>query len=504
MRNRKGNGSIESLTLALALATVCGGLGSLVRAQCETKRTAPDGAYYDKFGGAVSIEGTMMLIGAHGDDDTADSAGSAYIYRDFNREAKLLASDGEEDDYFGRAVSLSGDVAVVGAPGSIYTTSPAGAVYVFRYDGFKWVEEAILQASDGGEEDNFGYSVSIDGDVIVVGASGKDAAYVYRYDSFSGWVEEAKLEDIGGYWGDNFGSPVSISGDAIVVGASGYESDSGAAFVFRYNGSDWDEEAILEATDGDSDDRFGMAVCIDGDAVVIGAHHDEANGYKAGSAYVFRYTGAIWYQEDKLMASDGVTYDTFGESVAISGDAVVVGAVWEDDMGSAYLYRYNGYEWPEDTKLMATDRDLWDWYGDAVAIDGDSALIGAYGDADHGDSSGSVYVYDINCDPDPTFAISSDPLIAGDYTRFVGTHLKPFEQTYFAYTLGGLGSTYVPSLNITLDLGGNVKGITMGTTDTWGFVYIQLQIPNAAAGHDVWLQGCQYELKTNVVATSVE
>jgi len=503
MPRRMDSGSTIRLGRVVALAIVCVGLGHRAEAQCETKHLAPDGAAQDRFGNAVSIDGDVLVVGAYGDDDHGDWSGSVYVYRSDTMEAKLTASDGAASDSFGYSVTISGDVVVVGATGNDDNGDASGSAYVFRYDGSEWIEEVNLLASDGADGDVFGGSVSVDGDAIAVGASGDDSVYVFRYDG-STWIEEAKLQASDGYWADSFASAVAISGDAVVVGAPGDNSDTGSAYVYRYDGSGWVEEDKLTAIDGDSSDRFGKSVSIDGDAVVIGAHHDEANGYKAGSAYVFRYNGFGWTQEDKLIASDGLTYDTFGESVSVSGDLIVVGAVWVDDHGAAYLYRFNGSWWIEKKKLLASDREIWDWFGDVVSIDGDSVLVGAYGDGDNGDTSGSVYVYDLSCGENPTLTVSPDPLVAGQDGTFTGLSLNPNSQTYLAYSLVGLGSTYIAPLNVTLDLDQPAQAGGMMMSDGGGTAEWVLYVPMAGAGRNVWFQACQYELTTNVVETSVD
>ena len=135
--------------------------------------------------------------------------------------------------------------------------------------------------------------------------------------------------------------------------------DSGSAYVFRYDGSDWVEEAKLTASDGAADDYFGGSVAISGDTAVVGAVCDDDNGRNSGSAYVFRYDGSDWAEEAKLTASDGAAYDYFGCSVAVSGDTAVVGASDDDDngldSGSAYVFRYDGSDWTEEAKLTASD-----------------------------------------------------------------------------------------------------------------------------------------------------
>ncbi len=155
------------------------------------------------------------------------------------------------------------------------------------------------------------------------------------------------------------------------------------------------EDYKLLASDGASDDQFGWSVAVDGDTVVVGAYRDDDNGNASGSAYVYRFDGTDWI-ETKLLASDGAGNDNFGSGVAVDGDTVVVGSPGDDDYsGSAYVYRFDGTDWIE-TKLIASDWANSDRFGISVAVDGDTVVVGAYGDDDNGSYSGSAYVYDLN------------------------------------------------------------------------------------------------------------
>jgi hypothetical protein len=271
-------------------------------------------------------------------------------------EAKLLASDGAEDDIFGVSVSIDGDTAVIGAYGDDDNGPGSGSAYVFRHDGNASVEEAKLLASDGGWGDCFGISVAISGGTAVIGAHGGDdngdnsgSAYVFRHDG-TGWVEEAKLLASDGEEGDLLGWSVSISADIAVIGAWRDDDNgeySGSAYVFRRVGSNWVEEAKLLASDGAAEDWFGYSVSISGDAAVIGAHGGDDSGDNSGSAYVFRHDGSGWVEEAKLLASDGAEDDRFGRSVSISEDTAVIGVPQDRDngwySGSAYIFRYSPY-----------------------------------------------------------------------------------------------------------------------------------------------------------------
>ncbi len=157
------------------------------------------------------------------------------------------------------------------------------------------------------------------------------------------------------------------------------------------------ETAKLLASDGAVEDFLGVSVAISGDVAIVGAYGDDDHGTYSGSAYVYRFDGINWVEEQKLLASDGAAGDWFGFSVAISGDAAIVGAMLDEDngnaSGSAYLYRFDGMTWAQEQKLLASDGAAGDRFGWSVAISGDVSIVGAYGDDDNGFFSGSAYVY---------------------------------------------------------------------------------------------------------------
>lgn len=388
----------------------------------DFKLLADDGEEDDHFGVSVAVSGDIALIGANGDDDNGIESGSAYVYRydsgteTWTKEDELQASDGGWEDYLGTSVSISGEVALVGAYGDDDNGMDSGSAYVFRYDAGteEWVEEDKLLPSDGAENDYFGFSVSVSGDVALVGAwwdddNGPDAgsAYVFRFDPETGeWVEEEKLLASDGAGQDHFGISVSISGDVALVGADGDDDNgnvSGSAYLFRYDPGTmtWVEEEKLLASDGAPYDDFGYSVSISGDVALIGAYGDDDNGDQSGSAYVFRYDSIseTWSEEEKLLAGDSEGDDFFGISVSISNDLALVGADGDDDngsqSGSAYMFRYDpdNQDWVGKEKLLASDGDEFDFFSISVSASGDIALIGAQGDDDNGGQSGSAYVY---------------------------------------------------------------------------------------------------------------
>jgi FG-GAP repeat len=374
----------------------------------EAKLTASDGAAGDSFG-SVAIDGDTVVVGAFGNNDAGSNSGSAYVFvrsgTNWTEQAKLTASDAEMDDHFGGSVAVSGDTTVVGA--LHFLTGGNGAAYVFVRSGSSWSQQQKLTASDGAASDRFGASVAIDGDTVVAGARLDDdagtfsgSAYVFVR-SGSSWTEEAKLAASDAAAGDQFGASVAISGDTAVVGArldDGAGTDSGSAYVFVRSGTTWSQQKKLIASDAAAEDLFGWSVAVSGNTVVVGAFSDDDRGFGSGSAYVFVRSGSSWSQQQKLTASDGAVNDTFGVSVAVDGDTAVVGAHLDDDAGgnagASYVFQRSGSSWTEEAKLIASDAAIITGeFGFSVAVSGDTAVVGAPSDDDAGPRSGSAYVF---------------------------------------------------------------------------------------------------------------
>ncbi len=356
------------------------------------KLHASDGALLDGFGVAVAVAGDTAVIGADLDDDNGLSSGSAYVFlyngMVWEENAKLTASDGAEGDLFGRSVAVAGDTVVVGAALDDDRGNESGSAYVFFYSGTAWEEDAKLTASDGGPFDLFGQAVAVAGDTALVGAEGDDglsgSAYVFFYNGMV-WEEDAKLTASDGAQGDLFGRSVAVAGDTALVGADD-QTGAGAVYVFRHDGMNWSEEAKLMASDGAQGDLFGRSLAVAGDTALVGARGDDDQGSASGSAYVFFYDGTAWEEEAKLTASDGAQGDGFGGSVALAGVTIVVGS-----SGSAYVFRDDGTDWVEEGKLKAMDGALGNLFGASVAVTGDTAIVGASRDA----FIGAAYVFSV-------------------------------------------------------------------------------------------------------------
>ncbi len=381
--------------------------------------TKLDGAGGEKFGSSVAIDGSNLGIGAILADGGADNSGAAYVFKitDSNNfpQTKLSGnSTAKTGDHFGNSLDISGDTLVIGAhwmdDGDL---SNSGAAYVVKssYDESTetWIitEQTKLTASEPSSGDEFGCSVAISGNTVVVGARKDEAVYVFNYDG-SGWDEKAKLNARDAQGGELFGSSVAIDGDTLVVGATkGGEGDAqtGSVYVFKYNGSTWEEETELFIDDLAYNDQFGYSVAIEGDTIIVGAPRHDDSETDSGAAYVFRRDAGTWIQDPNFTGSGLFEKAYFGHSVALSGNTAVVGAYRNDldvdsnllvDAGSAYVFNYDGSGWDEKDKLIPSDVKGGEEFGWAVAISGDTVVVGAHKD---GNLAGSAYVFTLNQPP---------------------------------------------------------------------------------------------------------
>jgi hypothetical protein len=296
----------------------------------------------ERFGESVAISGDTAVVGAPGDDTTAWDQGSAYVFvrsgATWSMQQRLLAQDAAANDHFGYSVAISGETVVVGAPGD---NSLAGSAYVFVRNGTSWTQQQKLGMPGGAGGERFGYSVALSGETVVVGAPYSNAAQIWTR-SNGVWN---KNQDLKANWTLNagvaaaFGHSVAISGSVVVVGDPFQIVDSrpsqGAAYVFVLDLTlGTSTQHRLTASDGAAGDLFGWSVALSGSRLVVGAPLGDASGCatcNTGAAYVFaRNGGTTWSPEQKLIANDGASGDWFGRSVAISGSTVAVGAPYDD------------------------------------------------------------------------------------------------------------------------------------------------------------------------------
>lgn len=416
----------------------------------------------DEFGGAVAVSGNTIVVSARFEDsnttgvngnqadNSANSSGAAYVFvkqgGTWIQEAYLKASNTQGSDLFGQAVAISGDTIAIGAfwedsnatgingNQANNSATDAGAVYIFARSGGVWSQQAYLKASNTGAGDQFGFSVALSGNTLVVGAPFEDssstgvngnqnnetasnsgAAYVFVRNA-GVWSQQAylKASNAGGFNGDNFGHSVSISADTIAVGAWSEDSnatgvngdqnnntavDSGAVYVFVRNAGNWSQQAYLKASNTGNDDYFGWAVAVSGDTLAVGAYSEDSNGTGingvqnnnlasgSGAVYAFRRNAGVWSQEAYIKASNSGANDSFGRNLDLSGEILAVGARAEDSSatgvdgnqadnlatqsGATYVLRRSGGVWSQIAYLKASNAESFDQFGWAVAASGE-------------------------------------------------------------------------------------------------------------------------------------
>jgi hypothetical protein len=338
--------------------------------------------------------------------------------------ARLAPANGADWDRFGVSVSICGDQVVVGAPWHDGEgLEDAGAAYLFARDAGgpgQWGQVAELTAGTRAAHDNFGDAVAISGDTILVGALADDeaasnagAGYVFQLDAGGSglWSRVARLTASDAAVADGFGSAVALDGDTAILGAP-QDDDlgvySGSAYVFqRVDGGagGWQEIAKLTASDAAHDDRFGDSVSIAGDLAVVGAPSNSDEGWATGAVYVFRrHAGGKnrWGQVARLLATDADQQDYFGRSVALAGDAILIGAPgnYAPDTGSGAGYHFRRDEdgadsWRELARFTDAGGTPGDDFGRCAALDGDTALFGSPRDDDLAVDAGSAYVFSV-------------------------------------------------------------------------------------------------------------
>lgn len=508
----------------------------------------------DGFGTSVALSGDTAVVAALGENSKSMGvngdqnnpglfyAGAAYVFvrKDgvWSQQAYLKASNTEASDYFGKSVAISGDTILVGAPSESSSATGvngdqsdnnayrAGAAYVFARNGTTWSQQAYLKASNTRNSNGFGGSVSVSGDLLVVGASSESspsvgvngsqvqspssippergAAYIFAR-SGTIWSQQAYLKASNTGKSDYFGYSVAIDGEMVVVGAPYQGSSgnggpaevldgSGAAYVFSKTAGTWSQQAYLKASNPDSIDLFGISVAASGETVVVGASGEGSaakgiNGEgtdnskpQSGAAYVFVRNEGSWSQQAYLKASNTDTGDSFGWSVSVSGDKLVVGARGESSnatgadgnqadnsmssSGAVYLYGRAGNVWSQQSYFKASNTNAADNFGFSVAISGGTMVVGGPGESSNSvgmggiqtdnsaSGSGAVYAFET------TYTLSASPTphgtVNGGGTFFAGSQAAITASADPGYTFsnwsGALsGSDVMPSVLMDAD-----------------------------------------------------
>lgn len=410
------------VTVAVAIALVTAGDTRPSVAQTTTlvesqRLTGFDVAAGDVFGRSVAVSGGSAVIGADRDDTSGSDAGAAYVFEhdgsspgNWSEIQKLIASDSGSDFHFGEAVAISGDSVIVGAPRARvgqFNLACCGAAYVFQRDGGgpdNWGQIQKLETPIGcspGCGTYFGSAVSLDNDTAVVGSygdhaqpyQGAGAAYIYQADGGGYMHSVKKLVASDPMTADEFGRSVSVNGDTIAVGADLQDTagiNAGAVYIFQRDQggpNNWGQINKIVASDARPEGRFGQSVAVRGTTIVVGAYGD--------AAYVFeRDQGGMnnWGEIKKLTPSDPLAGSTFGYSVTTNGSMVMVGDPSATvSSGAAYVYwRDQGgtNNWGQ-VKRLSTSASS-GAFGYSVGIDQGTALIGALGEDS---STGAAYMF---------------------------------------------------------------------------------------------------------------
>lgn len=346
----------------------------------------------------MAISKNTIIAGNHRDDDNGPNSGSAYLYDASTgaQIAKLTPGDGAERDFFGYSVGISGNVAIVGSYQDDDNGSLSGSAYLF--DARTGVLNAKITPEDGAEGDWFGRSVAVSGNTAIVGSSGDDdngnrSGAAYLFDVRTG-SQISKLKPADGAPHDWFGYSVAISGNTAIVGSySDDDNGSGSGAAYLFDARTGSQISKLRPADGAAFDSFGISVAVSGNIAIVGSYRDDDNGTDSGSAYLFdASTGA---QIAKLTSDDGAEGDWFGRSVAMRENTAIVGSPRDDDnglsSGSTYLFEVS--TGAQIAKITPGEGAEGDWFGYSVAYDGNTAIVGTPRDDDNGSNSGSAYVF---------------------------------------------------------------------------------------------------------------
>lgn len=324
--------------------------------QEEQKLTASDGMMDDRFGVSVGLDGDTAVVGAYLAEINGNAhQGAAYVYEKIGgawvETQKLTASDGQKQDSFGSAVAVEEDTIMVSAPSAdIAGNLGQGAVYVFDRVAGDWIEQQKIVIFNGQPNDLLGqYNIGVDGSRAVVGTpsatvdgiNNKGAAYVLRKEGGI-WVEEARLTPAGAMDPIGFGYSVDLHGSRVVAGATGdavTHEAQGTAYIFTRIGDSWAEGQRLVASDASEFAFFGMAVATEGGRVLVGGTFDTPGNPSRGAVYSFRWEGAAWIEEQKVIPSDSSGLDDFGEAIALDLDRLLVGGSGSAGGGAAYLFQ---------------------------------------------------------------------------------------------------------------------------------------------------------------------
>jgi hypothetical protein len=407
-----------ALKRIVQVASLIGLLGTASLAQVtQQKYTSPTTNGGDLFGWSLSRQAATLAVGAPTDDHSGKTApGAVHMWAKtgstWTETAEVRAFDAESFDNFGVAAHINGTRMIVGAnfddhPG----VSNAGSAYVYELQNGAWTFLAKLIAPNGASNDQLGEAVAIDGDVAYVGAIGREApgvvdagsVYVFEYDPLiNAWLYVSQISASAPQWQGYFGASIKLTPTGLLVGSYGADLGAGnAGAIYAIDGdsqSGFVQTQVIQASPPAANAEFGFRFSVEGTRMAVGAAR--LNG--VGGAYVFEQVGGQWTQTASLAPFDPEGNSYFGNAVALSGDRVAVGAVFEDqppswDQGSVYLFEKSQWGWVETGKVVASDAAQSDQFGFNALLQGAELLVGVPFD-DHalGGDAGSFYSLEVS------------------------------------------------------------------------------------------------------------
>ncbi len=400
MRTRILARQLPALLIALVIATP-----SLASDFFEAGKIRPsDPQENGGVGRAIALDGEHLLISRFGADEMGTSDGAVIAYRcidgEWVEQQKLLPSLFEDFASFGGTVALDGNTAMIRS--GLDSPTSTATVFVFEFDGTQWIETQILTVSDGQDGDSFASNISLDGTTAAITASGFDggadssgAVYVFEYDGTE-WVETQKLLPQTPSQFLRFGQACKVdSGNLFITSLAGSETDSGTVHLYRFDGSSWVEIEQITQSDAEPNDLFGFYLDVQGDVAVISSPGKAGN---TGAIYLFRFDGTQWNEIVKQEASDGYSGQVFGGGVFLDGDRVLVIASRDDEFaqfsGAAYSYRIDGSSFVGEQKIVSSTPTAFDFFPGTIALEGEVAFLGSPNDDTEAFGAGSVCVFE--------------------------------------------------------------------------------------------------------------
>lgn len=489
---------------------------SLLLAACAQQQvqtlTPSDPDIFDQFGSAIAIDGDVAIIGAH--DKTIQGlnhSGAAYIFRRvggvWSEEAKLLPLVSEIHDNFGTAVDIQGDVAIVGAPDfAVSSFNGTGRVWVYRHSAGTWNLEQELVPSTAFSDSSTGRALTLDGNTIVTSSRpwplfSPNVAAVFEYNG-SSWNETAIISTPSGA---QFATRLELEGDRLAISAPyedvGSVSTVGAVYVYERSAGAWSQMARIVPSSPSDSEFFGSDIGLEGDVIAIGAAHDDAHGIQtAGRIDVFRKQAGTWTLEQNLESSWPQNNASLGLHLSLDQGKIFASSEFSSSgsphtSGAAHLYQQGaGGEWLGGSPIYPSVNN-YNGFGFASAISGNTAMVGVV--------RNQVRVFDL----EGGFrlnGVEADSQLASDNTNQLRvTGGQPNTMTWLAFSLTGFGSRNIAQLGIIADLNNPSPMGSAQLTDSSGNATWTFFIPAIAEEESAWWQAVQLGAKSNGLGTFV-